>query len=232
MKCLLPLLTASFLLSAAAAIADEGQTVTTIVTKSGKTYQNCRIFKQDPDGVMFAHQHGAAKILYADMSSSMRDALGYDAEKAATYAKSLSERYAKERAREFEYRNLVMKAQIAQIEARAAEGRGEGYPVQQEGVWNSGTLDYTTIAPWGYAGYGGGYYGSRNSQHHRGAEVRSTEQRNGPLCPGVQGKSIVIPSRASHVRSGSSSGNYLGVPPLTNFVAPPLAVRPIPAAGR
>jgi hypothetical protein len=60
---------------------------TTIETAQGKTYLKCRILKRDPDGVSFLHSKGAAKVLFADLTESMRNALGYDARKAAAYEK-------------------------------------------------------------------------------------------------------------------------------------------------
>jgi len=60
---------------------------TTIETAQGKTYQQCRIMKREPDGIYFTHSKGAAKVLFADLSEPMRNALGYDAKKAEAYEK-------------------------------------------------------------------------------------------------------------------------------------------------
>jgi hypothetical protein len=60
---------------------------TTIETAQGKIYQRCKIIKRDPDGVSFAHSKGTAKVLYSDLSESMRNALGYDARKEEVYEK-------------------------------------------------------------------------------------------------------------------------------------------------
>ena len=60
---------------------------TTIETTQGKTFQQCKILKRDPDGVSFSHSKGVAKVLYSDLSTSMRNSLGYDAIKADAYEK-------------------------------------------------------------------------------------------------------------------------------------------------
>lgn len=61
---------------------------TTIETAQGKTYQQCRIMKREPDGVSFTHSKGVAKVLFTDLTETMRMALGYDAQKADAYEKA------------------------------------------------------------------------------------------------------------------------------------------------
>jgi len=56
MKRFLPLFVAAVLAAGSSAYAGDGQSIALIVTKSGKTYEHCRVFKQYPDGVLFAHQ--------------------------------------------------------------------------------------------------------------------------------------------------------------------------------
>lgn len=60
---------------------------TTIETAQGKVYERCKVLKRDPDGISFSHSRGVAKVLYSDLSESMRNALGYDAAKAEAYEK-------------------------------------------------------------------------------------------------------------------------------------------------
>ena len=69
-----------------------GDVVERISTQSGKTYVGCRIFKVDPDGVMFSHKGGGAKVLFADMTESSRERCGYDANREAAYEKRLVEK--------------------------------------------------------------------------------------------------------------------------------------------
>lgn len=82
-----------------------------LATTSGKVYQNCRIFKIDPDGVLFAHSLGSAKVLYRDMSDTVRQQLGYDQTKAAEYAADLLTKQKKLKEQQFELRKEAIKAQ-------------------------------------------------------------------------------------------------------------------------
>ena len=63
----------------------------TIETVNGKIFEQCKILKRDPDGVSFSHSKGMAKVLYSDLSSSMRNSLCYDAVKADAYEKEHAE---------------------------------------------------------------------------------------------------------------------------------------------
>lgn len=131
-------------LATLATAADSGSSFSLIKTNSGKVYTNCRIFKTDPDGVMFSHQHGGAKVLFVDMPEETRNMLGYDAKKAAEYEKDRAEQKKKEREELWKYRNEVAKAQTAaynaearRMELMAVQGMAGGYG--------------------GYGGYGYGY---------------------------------------------------------------------------
>jgi Skp family chaperone for outer membrane proteins len=61
-----------------------------LTTIGGKTYHDCRILKVDPDGVLFRHSSGAGKVLFKDMTRSMRDHFGYDAEKAKAHEEKVA----------------------------------------------------------------------------------------------------------------------------------------------
>lgn len=215
--------------------ADDGRSVSMIVTKSGKTYQNCRIYKQDPDGVMFSHQNGAAKVLFADMTETMRNTLGYDAAKAEAYAKSVAERYQKERDRQNEYRNLLVKAQIAaaELEMKRLDVYGDTSVGMNGGTWNSGTLDYTSIAPYGYYyGFGAGAFNRLGGQHNRQYGNRTARGvfQNGPLCESTNGNFISVRGNGYRPSCDTVAKPPLGVPAISGF-APPMAVRAIPASG-
>jgi hypothetical protein len=235
MKRFLFLIAGSILGTSALLKADEGRSISMIVTKSGKTYQNCRIFKQDPDGVMFSHQVGAAKVLFADMTETMRNALGYDAAKAEAYAKSVAEKYQKERDRQHEYRNLLVKARITAAELEMKRLEAYGYPSgNADGVYNSGTLDYTTIWPWGY--YGNRLGGFVNYRHNQKGGYGYGRERgvfqDGPLCNSTNGNFITLPSHRGHTPGNIPSKPPLGVPALGASIASPMAVRQIPSSGR
>lgn len=58
-----------------------------IRTLSGKKYRACEIVRIHPDGVSFRHESGAAKVVYDDLPTDMRQKLGYDPQRAQTYRK-------------------------------------------------------------------------------------------------------------------------------------------------
>src|SRR5262245_61831266 len=70
----------------------EGGPIGNITTNLGHTYQDCRVRQVDPDGVIFVHRMGIAKILFDEIPEPMRGKLGYDAQKAADYAKDQAEK--------------------------------------------------------------------------------------------------------------------------------------------
>lgn len=93
---------------------------TTIETLYGKTYQQCRILKREPDGVSFSHSRGMAKVLYADLAEPLRSALGYDPVKAATFEKEKSDaRKAAAKARQEQAERLAKAVAEAQAQWRA-----------------------------------------------------------------------------------------------------------------
>ncbi|MEI6537119.1 MAG: hypothetical protein WCN98_17390, partial [Verrucomicrobiaceae bacterium] len=106
-----------------------GDMIGLITTNSGKAYQNCRIFKIDPDGVFFAHSHGSAKILYVDMPDATRQQLGHDPVKAAEYSAEILAKQKKAREQQFELRKEVIKAQaFAQEVVRRSNEMQSSYP--------------------------------------------------------------------------------------------------------
>ncbi len=171
----LHLILAGLLTAAPLAIqARDSDTVDMIVTNRGKVYERCRILQVDPDGVMFRHKHGAAKILFSEMPPEMQIKLGYDRAKEDAYVKAQTEA---KRARElamWEFRKEVAKLQAraqqveaarlhleaAQYEASAMNyGYGCGYDSGLVGSW------YNDFGH-GY-GYGNGYgYGQHGYGGH------------------------------------------------------------------
>lgn len=61
----------------------EGKTIPQLVLESGKTYSSATITKIEPDAITITHSAGMARIPMEDLQQSSRDALGYDAKKAA-----------------------------------------------------------------------------------------------------------------------------------------------------
>lgn len=142
------------------AFAADGASLSFIKTNSGKVYTNCRVFKTDPDGVIIAHQHGGAKLLFADLPEESRRALGYDAEKAEAYEKERAEKKAKDREELWKFRREVAKAQAAAYTAEAM--RQEFISVQN--IASVGGYGWDGLYGFGYTpGFGYGYRG----QHGR-----------------------------------------------------------------
>lgn len=150
-----------------------------IVTNRGKVYEECRVFQIDPDGVMFSHKHGGAKLLYAELSEETATRLGYNPEKAQAYEKERAENLKVKRRLMWEFRKEVARAEA---QAHAAEtARLTLQAMQQEAVLMSGYgyglgfapgLLYSGYAPyfndWGWRdGFLGGRWGDRGWHHHR-----------------------------------------------------------------
>ncbi len=127
------------------------QGIGTITTSFGRSYQECRVCQIDPDGVIFAHKKGIAKILFGEIPESLRAKLGYDAQKSADYAKEQAEK--KRRAEELraELQKEMIKAEAA---VSVAEIQNSAFMQQSFGM--GGAFP-------GFAGLTGGLYGWDNS---------------------------------------------------------------------
>ena len=62
---------------------------TNIVTIDGKTYENCKVVRVEPDGVVVQHKSGGAKVLFRVMSDDLKKKYGHDPDKERTYLKQL-----------------------------------------------------------------------------------------------------------------------------------------------
>ena len=213
------LVTLALSLAAFTLNAFDGESIARITTKSGKTYNNCRIFKQDPDGVMFSHELGGAKILYSDMPDSIREKLGYDAAKAESYSNELKEKRKVEREQLFELRKEAIKAEAA---ASAAElkrlevfGQAQSYGYETWQPW----LGWTSFYP---NNYQQGY--STKDLRDRSNYGSRTILSNINNCPPTYINRIV---RRNNDGNGNISNRAVpfGVPALSNFVAPAIAPR-------
>ena len=153
----------------------------TITTSLGRSYQECRVCQVDPDGVIFAHQKGIAKVLFGELPEALRAKLGYDAQKAADYAKEQAEK--KRRAQELQA-ELQKEAIKAQAAVSVAEIQSAGLAQQSYAAGGGG---------WGYPGYTGGLYGWDNSLYNGGyAGPYNNQDRgwNGANC-GTPGGTIL-----------------------------------------
>lgn len=220
--------------------AIEGEMIDLITTASGKAYQHCRIFKIDPDGVFFAHSLGSAKILYRDMTESMKTKLGYDSIHAAEYAADALTKQKKQREQQYELRKEVIKAQaFAQEIARRINDSQPNYaattyaPPLSEWVGTVPTIGWSA----------GGYYPFQNGFDHYSNwspryNCNSTERYrqgqfvNGSLHHGA-GNFFIAGQHNQHGYAGSSAcfnnnrptNGFFAVPALRT-ATPPLSVNP------
>lgn len=130
---------------------------TTIETAQGKTYVRCRIMKREPDGVSFSHSKGVAKVLYADLTEPMRNALGYDAVKADAYDKRRAEarREAEQMRRD---RETKLAEAMINAQAKYAAQQPVVYLQQPYGGYMQSLAPVLGLGQIG-AYYGGGYHG-------------------------------------------------------------------------
>lgn len=141
-----------------------------VVTRNGKTFQNCRVLQVSPDGVTFRHASGIAKVLFVDMNEAGQEKFGYDPAKTKAYeakvkedrqkareaaaqaAQEKAKAMAEARLRALEAQTLLAMQQSARVQAAAAQ-QGMGP------VWLSGGLGYGNGFGYydGAYGYGLGY---------------------------------------------------------------------------
>lgn len=130
---------------------------TTIETAQGKTYERCKIMKRDPDGVLFSHSKGVAKVLFSDLSEPMRNALGYDAYKADAYEKEQAEarKAAMQAKRE---RDTKMAEAMISAQAKYAAQQPVVYVQQPNGGYMRSLAPVLGLGQMGTY-YGGGHHG-------------------------------------------------------------------------
>jgi hypothetical protein len=58
-------------------------TLGTITTLDGKTFQKCQLLKVDADGIVVNHSEGITKILYGLLPPELQKKFGYDPHQAA-----------------------------------------------------------------------------------------------------------------------------------------------------
>ena len=208
------LLSAAVALVSYSVVADEGESLSFIKTMTGKVYTKCRIFKMDPDGVMIAHEHGGAKLLFVDLTPESRNALGYDAKKLEAYEKDRAELKKQEREELWKYRCELAKAQAAaytadarRLEVIAAQGFASGgyggyggYAGYAYGFDPFGVVGYGPGYGFGFGngvGFGHGFgnrfggFSLRHGHFHRGKSVFPTPANFGTM--NVIGRSFHAP---------------------------------------
>jgi hypothetical protein len=136
---------------------------TTIETVQGKTFQQCKILKRDPDGVSFSHSKGVAKVLYSDLSSAMRNSLGYDAVKADAYEKEHAEARKEAAQAKRERETKLAEAMIA-AQARYAAQQPMVFLQQPNGSYLQSLAPVLGLGRIGVPNYaGGGHHGHKGS---------------------------------------------------------------------
>jgi hypothetical protein len=68
--------------AAAATTAQTANSLGTITTLDGKTYQDCKILKVEADGITFSHAEGITKVLFPMLRPEVQKQYGYDPQKA------------------------------------------------------------------------------------------------------------------------------------------------------
>ena len=86
-----------------------------LTTLSGRTYHDVQAVRVEPDGIIWRHAEGVAKVDFADSPATVRAAYHYDPVKAAAYhdARATVQRQAVEQARQ------LLQAQDDRLRARA-----------------------------------------------------------------------------------------------------------------
>lgn len=132
--------------------------MTTITTLNGQTFHRVEVLKHDPDGLMFRHSKGMAKIPFADLPEEVQKRFNYKPETAAAFVKEHldAEKEARAKAaaaraesRERKATEKAIKLQIELMRQQAAAGAyGNGYVIP--GFADFGVPTY---------GYGNGGFG-------------------------------------------------------------------------
>lgn len=183
------LLVASVTLPCTAAV----QHLKQIQTLQGRTYRDCSIKQVQPDGVSFTHSNGAAKVLFADLSESLKKQLGFSEEKLAEYEKGRATREFMERERrikaqqaaaEQEKRNLEIRVQILERAAQRQEQRLQWSQLQLAAAYG-GSLPGPAPA----VGWPGTYYGPLNAIQGPAMGGRGWTRRGRPVLASIGGGS-------------------------------------------
>ena len=133
--------------------------LTTLTTVNGQRFEGVEVLKHDPDGLMFRHSRGMAKVPFADLPEAVQKRFNYKPEAAAAFVKEHldAEKEAKAKAeaaraaaRERKEMEKVMRMQMQLLKAQGMAGDG-GYIIP-------GFADFG-VPTWGYgAGIGFDYW--------------------------------------------------------------------------
>lgn len=122
----------ALLLVAAPALAAP-KNYSSITTRSGQVFYDCKVVRVYPDGVSFTHRDGAAKIALKDLPANLRREFPYDAQADARYQReqAAARKAEKERARlrEIAMEEKLAEAQMAEASYLAAASTAYAAPV-------------------------------------------------------------------------------------------------------
>jgi hypothetical protein len=112
-----------------------GPMPTTLTTLKGRTFEQVEVLKHDPDGLMFRHAKGMAKVPFADLSEEVQKRFNYKPETAAAFVKEHvdAEKEAKAKAeaarlesRERRMMEKTMRMQMELLRQQAALSAADG----------------------------------------------------------------------------------------------------------
>jgi len=202
-----------------AAAPKSSDSLGTITTSLGRSYQDCRVCQVDPDGVIFSHEKGIAKVLFGELPESLRKKLGYDEQKAADYAKEQAEKKRRALELQAELQKEIIKAQAA---VSVAEIQSAGLVQQSYAASGWGAYPPYTGGLYGWDGslYNGGYAGPYNYRGRGGFDCGTpggTILRYKPSC-GATPLSVFSTHRGGFgfQNCPRPANNFFAVPPLRN----------------
>jgi len=190
--------------------------LTVIRAVDGRQFERVEVLKHDPDGLMFRHSKGMAKIPFADLPEEIQKRFGYQPETAAAFVKehveaekAAKEKAAKERAetRERRAQEKALELQIQWMRQQAAAAAAGS-----EGLIIPGFADFG-VPTFGY-GLGGELFPELG--HGKGVARRIAQWNRDRLFPDFSTTKTIGPNAPlyngavtnSNVRPFSTFGGY------------------------
>ncbi len=96
-----------------------------ITTRSGVTYERCKVTRVEPDGISVFHSKGIAKIAFPDLPAEYQEKYGFDPERATLYSSKMAATRQKAAAasREREAKLRAEQDRMTEIEAKKQNAR-------------------------------------------------------------------------------------------------------------
>lgn len=208
--------------------------VSSITTLEGQTFHQVKVLKNDPDGLMFRHAKGIAKIPFAYLPDDLQTRFGYKPEAAAAFVKEHQEAEKEAKA----------KAAAARAEARERKVEEKAIKLQMEllrqQVATASAYDGGYVIP-GFAdfgvptyGYGSGFDGGIGPGGGPGRGKRADQWNRDRLFPDYSITKYIGPNAPlyngavtnSNVRPFQTFGGYRYPTELAVRTGNPLAFSP------